>query len=80
MDKHASFRLGGHNEQDAYKVGRDAGPGSVGDRQHGAVDKLVDLVDLLLVDHNIVTLHLHIDTETAESGRKHAEIVHADIL
>ena len=80
MDEHGAFGLGGDDEEDAQQVGREAGPGGVGDGHGAAVHEGLHLVVPVLGDVDVVADAFDGDTDAPECLGNDAEVLVADVL
>ena len=74
MDEHHATGLGGCDKQDGEEVGREAGPGGVGDGHDGPVDERVNLIVIVGGDIEVVAALLDGDAEATEGVGNDAEV------
>ena len=80
VEEHAALRLGGHHQQHRQQVGGEAGPGGVGYRHDGAVDKRLHLIVVVIGYPQIVVLLLHLHAQPAEGVGDDAQVAHRHIV
>ena len=79
MDKDDAACLGGSDEEDGQKVGREARPGCVGNGHDGAIDERVDLIMVVGGYIEVVAALFDGDAETTEGIGNDAEVGHGDV-
>ena len=80
MEQYGAARLGGYHDEHAEQVGCQSGPRCIGQRHDGTVDKRVDYIMLLSGNIQVLTIHLHADTQSAEGLRNDAQVLDGDVL
>ena len=80
MEQDGAARLGGYHDEHAEQVGRQSGPGGISQCHDGAIDKRVDYIVLLAGDIQVVTIHLHTDTQSAKGFRNDAQVLDGDVF
>ena len=79
MDEDDAACLGGSDEEDGQKVGREARPGCVGNGHDGAIDERVDLIMVVGWYIEVVAALFDGDAETTEGIGNDSEVGHRDV-
>lgn len=74
MYQHTPLCLSADHQKNAYQVRRQPRPRRICDSQRGAIDEILNLVYLFLVDSDIITLHLEMNPNSLEYLRHKTEI------
>src|SRR5690606_20231410 len=80
MDQDVAFRLDGYDQDNAQKIRRESGPGSIAYRKNRTIDKSFYFVAVLCRYINIVALKFKFYSETREDRRDDSQFLKVDIF